>query len=269
MTQTTRRHMIAGSSALAAGALLSSSPTWAEDRVVDTIGGKVRGSHYPGLCEFLGIPYGRAERFMAPAATEPWSGVRDATRFGIRAPQIMIPAGALPPVTAGFARFSYDPVGEDCLVLNVRTPAADNRKRPVMLWFHGGAWAVGSGQEPDYHGGNLARKNDVVVVTMNHRLNAFGYCYVGHLGDSRFAASGNAGALDMVRALEWVRDNIAQFGGVRATSPSSVSQAAAPRSAWSWPCLRPRDCSTRRSSIRIAPGRPSRPIAGRPNLART
>lgn len=211
--KTTRRHVIAGSGVLAAGALLSSSPAWAEDRVVDTTGGKVRGTRKPDLSEFLGIPYGRAERFMAPAAPEPWAGVRGATKFGTRAPQMVIPAGALPPVIAGFARFSYDPIGEDCLVLNVWTPAADSRKRPVMVWLHGGGWAVGSGQEPDYHGGNLARKNDVVVVTINHRLNGFGYCYLGHLGDSRFAGSGNAGALDMVRALEWVRDNIAQFGG--------------------------------------------------------
>lgn len=212
---TTRREMIAGSGALAAGAALNSVPLLAGARevVVDTSGGKLRGASELGLSSFLGIPYGKAERFMAPELPEPWTGLRDATKFGTRAPQIVIPAGVLPPVISGFARFSYDQVGEDCLVLNVWTPAADTKKRPVMVWLHGGGWAVGSGQEPDYHGGNLARKNDVVVVTINHRLNAFGYCFVGHLGDTRFAASGNAGALDMVRALEWVRENIAQFGG--------------------------------------------------------
>jgi para-nitrobenzyl esterase len=213
--RTTRRDLIAGTTAFTAA--FSIAPCFAagrsEELIVATAQGKLRGSRTAGVSSFLGIPYGKAGRFMAPAAADPWTGTRDALKFGTRAPQTLIPPRLLPPVIQGFARFSEDPVGEDCLVLNVWTPAADHRKRPVMVWLHGGGWSTGSGQEPDYKGANLARNNDAVVVTINHRLNAFGYCYVGHLGDERFATSGNAGALDMVQALKWVRENIARFGG--------------------------------------------------------
>src|SRR5207253_9603983 len=100
---------------------------------------------------------------------------------------------------------------EDCLFLNVWTPALDNAVRPVLVWFHGGGFNYGSGSWPAYDGHNLARHHDVVVVTVNHRLNAFGYLYLGDLGGD--ANSGNAGQLDLVLALQWVRDNIAAFGG--------------------------------------------------------
>jgi para-nitrobenzyl esterase len=193
----------------ACGALAAGTDTL----VVDTASGKLRGSRKPGVAQFLGIPYGQAARFQAPRPAPSWTGVRDALSFGPRAPQTDVKAETLPPSIRGFARFATEPMSEDCLVLNVWTPAADNRKRPVMVWFHGGGWTVGSGQEPDYHGANLARRNDVVVVTVNHRLNAFGYAYLGHVGDPRFADSGNAGMLDLVQALRWVKENIARFGG--------------------------------------------------------
>jgi para-nitrobenzyl esterase len=103
---------------------------------------------------------------------------------------------------------------EDCLVLNVWTPALrDGRKRPVMVWFHGGGYSVFSGSAAVYDGVRLCKKGDVVLVTLNHRLNAFGYLYLGELGGATFADSGNAGQLDLVLALEWVRDNIKEFGG--------------------------------------------------------
>jgi para-nitrobenzyl esterase len=109
----------------------------------------------------------------------------------------------------------YD--NEDCLYLNVWTPATDDkalaRKRPVMVWFHGGGYSYGSGAWPVYDGANLARKGDVVVVTVNHRLNVFGYLHLGGIAGSDFADAGNAGMLDLVASLEWVRDNITAFGG--------------------------------------------------------
>jgi para-nitrobenzyl esterase len=198
--------------AVSAGLMGTARAAGMSAAVVETTTGRVRGARAAGICGFLGIPYGKAQRFLPPEPATAWSGVRDALAFGPRAPQPTTDPGMLPPSMKGWARFATEPVSEDCLVLNVWTPAPDVAKRPVMVYFHGGGWAVGSGQEPDYHGANLARKSDVVVVTVNHRLNSFGYCYLGHLS-ARYAHSGNAGMLDLVRALEWVRDNIAGFGG--------------------------------------------------------
>lgn len=110
--------------------------------------------------------------------------------------------------------FDDEPVSEDCLVLNLWTPAAgDGGKRPVMVWLHGGGFSVGSGNDNYYHGSNLARGNDVVVINLNHRLNAFGFLSLGEKAGAEFAASGLVGILDIVHALEWVRDNVAKFGG--------------------------------------------------------
>ena len=105
------------------------------------------------------------------------------------------------------------PVGEDCLTLHVWTPGLDNAKRPVMVWLHGGAFSYGSANSPRYDSTNLARRNDVVVVAVNHRLNIFGHLDLSSLGGERFAQSGNAGVLDLVLALEWVREHAARFGG--------------------------------------------------------
>src|SRR5215469_6023472 len=177
--------------------------------------GKARGSIEGGINVFKGIPYAEPpegeRRFAAPARKRLWTGVLDAIAFGNRAMQDEN-AFAMPPAMLKlFGQRDLQPMSENCLVLNVWTPALnDGCKRPVMFWCHGGAFIAGSGDSPWYDGANLARKGDVVVVTINHRLGAFGYL---HLGGEQFEASGNAGMLDIVAALEWVRDNIAGFGG--------------------------------------------------------
>jgi para-nitrobenzyl esterase len=214
-----RQLILGGGTALAAGVMsmkfagAQTQSNGASNIVVETTSGKVRGTRAADVCSFLGVPYGSAKRFMPPKAPNPWSGIRDAVALGPRAPQFEVPPGALPPSMAGLVSFAHEPTSEDCLVLNVWTPNPDNRKRPVMVWFHGGGFAVGSGQEPDYHGANLARKNDVVVVTVNHRINVFGFCYLARTAGPEFAESGNVGMLDLVQSLTWARDNISHFGG--------------------------------------------------------
>jgi para-nitrobenzyl esterase len=169
----------------------------------ETTSGKVRGIEVDGIRIFKGIPYGAStagkNRFMPPVSPAKWTGVRDALEYGPTAPQSATP----PPAQ-----------GEDCLVLNVWTPAIkDGRKRPVMFWCHGGGFATGSGSSPGQDGTNLAHRGDVVVVTINHRLNVLGFTYLAALGGVDFEQSGDVGMLDIVQALKWVRDNIEQFGG--------------------------------------------------------
>ena len=190
----------------------------ADHIVVETVSGKLRGIVQNGVRIFKGIPYGGpvegAGRFMPPAKPAPWTGVRDALDFGPRAMQPDQPFGISPEVLALLSLNDPQPMSENCLVLNVWTPAArDGGKRPVMFWCHGGAFTAGSGSSDWYDGANLSRKGDAVVVTVNHRLGVLGYLHLGDLGGDAYAASGNAGMLDLVAALTWVRDNIAGFGG--------------------------------------------------------
>jgi para-nitrobenzyl esterase len=171
-----------------------------------TSAGTVRGTAIDGINVFKGIPYGGTtagkNRFMPPTKPVSWTGTRDALAYGPTAPQ-----------TTGSARAAL-PENEDCLVLNVFTPAlANGRGRPVMVWLHGGGFSSGSGSGPILDGTSLARTSDVVVVTINHRLNVFGFTYLGDVAGPEFALSGGAGMLDIVAALEWVRDNIGRFGG--------------------------------------------------------
>ena len=175
--------------------------------VAQTRHGPVRGYVDQGISVFKGVRYGAdtgPRRFMPPLPPIPWTEVRDATAYGPASPQR--------------AR-GGEATSEDCLFLNVWTPSPgkgamrDGGKRPVMVYIHGGAYATGSGSVPLYDGVRLCRRGDVVVVTLNHRLNAFGYAYLARLGGAELADSGNAGQLDLVLALRWVRDNIAEFGG--------------------------------------------------------
>ncbi len=178
--------------------------------------GKIRGTTDKGIHAFKGIPYGGPtdgeNRFMPPTPPAPWTGTRDATRYGQACWQ--------PPDVTPMAHFLLGGVGigemgEDCLKLNVWTPGLnDGAKRPVMFWCHGGGFFVGSGDHiPYYEGASLARTGDVVVVSINHRLGVFGYLYLEELCGEKYAGSGNAGMLDIVQALKWVRDNITVFGG--------------------------------------------------------
>ena len=216
------RRAFLGCSSLAAGYLAGGAVTGARGAakseaagsVVETRAGKVRGSMQDKVHAFKGIPYGAstegAGRFMPPAKPQPWTGVRDALEFGPSSPQNpsnLVPESmALQPAADGHGT-------EDCLRLNVWTPSPGSGKRPVMVWYHGGGFSAGSASWPLYNGGNLAAKQDVVVVTVNHRLNVFGYLYLAELGGEKYAHSSNVGMLDIVQSLEWVRDNIAAFGG--------------------------------------------------------
>ncbi len=182
---------------------------------VATAYGKSRGVSAGGVHAFKGIHYGAstagANRFMPPRAPEPWTGVREAVAYAGRSPQA--PGSAQRPELANvWGPVDKLPVGEDCLTLHVWTPALDG-KRPVMVWLHGGAFSYGSANSPRYDGTNLASRNDVVVVAVNHRLNIFGHLDLSAVGGERFAQSGNAGVLDLVAALQWVRDHAARFGG--------------------------------------------------------
>jgi para-nitrobenzyl esterase len=165
---------------------------------------------------FKGIPYGAstagANRFMPPRKPEPWGGVRDAVSYAGRSPQA--PASPQRPELATvWGPVDTLAVGEDCLTLHVWTPGLDEARRPVMVWLHGGAFSYGSANSPRYDSTRLAGRNDVVVVAVNHRLNIFGHLDLSQAGGERFASSGNAGILDLVLALEWVREHAARFGG--------------------------------------------------------
>jgi len=219
------RRSFLGLGALAAGSLASGmgsgsaaafadEPKWIPGAVVDTTLGRVRGLKQGKVNSFKGVYYAASttgeRRFLPPAKRDPWTGMRDAFDLGLRAPQ---PASILVPEYSVME--FIEPTGEDCLCLNVWTTGIkDGRKRPVMFWLHGGGFAAGSGfGTADYEGTNLAAKHDVVVVSSNHRLNVFGYLYLADIGGERFTQASNAGMLDIIAALEWVRDNIENFGG--------------------------------------------------------
>ncbi len=208
-----RRHFI-GTTALGTAGLMLGSDAWAQARTpgatVETAAGRLRGYVENGVQIFKGVPYGGttggANRFLPPQKAGRWTGVRDAFEYGGRAPQIL---GGEPPEL--ILTDPREPQSEDCLMLNVWTPATSG-KRPVMVWLHGGGFASGSGSYSIYSGKELARKHDVVAISVNHRLNIFGFLYLAEYG-GKWANASNAGILDVVAALGWVKENIAQFGG--------------------------------------------------------
>ena len=222
------RRTFLGTSAAAAGGLVVAAtiPAWAQDArgagmtsAVQTTAGRVRGLVRYGVNQFYGVPYAAstagANRFMPPVKPTPWSGLKDCVQVGNRAPQD--PDG---PISEVFALDRQEPMGEDCLNLNVFTPALGAGNRAVMVWLHGGGFSGGSGNWLLYDGTNLARKENVVVVSGTHRLNLFGFLYLADLGaGSKWAHSGNVGMQDIVAALGWVKDNIAAFGG----NPNNVT----------------------------------------------
>ena len=194
--------------------LLAQAASETPGPLVTTGAGRVRGVADGAVRIFRGIPYGAPtsgdNRFRPPQKPTPWTGVFDATAYGPRAYQPSRPM--IPEI--GDALTGSGPMSEDCLRLNVFTPGTSGR-RPVMVWFHGGGQRTGSGNSIFYDGRELARQHDVVVVTTTHRLNAFAYLWLAGLpgAGGRFAECSNLGLRDLVLALEWVRDNIARFGG--------------------------------------------------------
>lgn len=197
------------------GASLVATP---ENAVVETTSGKVRGYTRDGIYVFKGMPYGDttagANRFMPPKPVVPWTAVRPAFAWGPVSPPS--PRAAWKNLEEQFL-YNWDDgyPGEEMLNLNVWTPALnDASKRPVLFWIHGGGYTYGSSHElPMLEGQRLAQYHDVVYVSVNHRLNVFGYLDLSQIGGERYATSANVGMLDLVQALEWVRDNIAKFGG--------------------------------------------------------
>ena len=209
-----RRAALKGLASIGLAAAVTSRTMRAQsvDPVAETTHGRVRGIARDGVNIFKGLPYAAStagrNRFLPPQPVASWAGVRDATKYGAAAPQGQAPGG---PTTAWY--YAHASQSEDCLSLNVFAPTGGGvARRPVMVWFHGGSWSLGCGSAPGFEGVGLAKFGDVVLVTVNHRLNVFGYIHLDDR-DERFADSGNAGMLDLVAALQWVRDNIAVFGG--------------------------------------------------------
>lgn len=191
-----------------------------EEIIAETRAGKVAGMRERGVLSFKGIPYGAptggSRRFLPPKPVEPWAGIRYAGDFG----PICYQMGFLVDEARDYAHarteghIRYLPQSENCLTLNVWTPATnDGGKRPVMVWLHGRGHYGGASSEAMYNGANLSRRGNIVVVSVNHRLNVFGYLYLEEIAGPEFKGSGIAGELDIVLALTWVRDNIKFFGG--------------------------------------------------------
>lgn len=178
--------------------------------IVSTLNGQVKGTRIDGVAVWKGIPYANPPlgslRFRPPQLAEPWEGVYEATKFG--------PSAIQPPseIMAYLGDTSTE-TSEDCLHLNIWSPEADDKRRPVMVWIHGGAFLNGSGTSASYDGTSFSTAGDVVVVTINYRLGVLGFLHLGDIGGEEYASSGNCGILDQVAALTWIKENIAAFGG--------------------------------------------------------
>jgi len=221
-----RRSLLVGvaatAGAVSAGLATRAAAAAATAPTATTASGQVRGYNDGPIKVFKGVPYGAptggAARWKPASAPAKWTGVRDTIMPGQMCPQNL---GA--PMAEETAMLQTGPIGEDCLNLNVSTPAvgANSGKRPVIVWYHGGGYAAGSANATSYDARNLCEKHDVVVVAVTHRLNVFGFLYLADLFGPDYADSGNVGIMDCVAALKWVRDNIANFGG----DPANVTIA--------------------------------------------
>ncbi len=219
-----RAFLKSGGQALAGGVLIAHSGGWLAAQgepagrrvatpVVQTAQGRLRGYIAEGVHTFKGIHYGAstggANRFMPPQPPGSWPGVRDVVQLGERAPQ-----GGLDIMFRTFPQLQRpEPEGEDCLCLNIWTPGVDAARRPVMVWLHGGGYSTGSGGFIAYDGTQLARHEEVVAVTLNHRLNVFGFLDVAAIGGNKYQQSSNLGLQDIIAALRWIQVNIESFGG--------------------------------------------------------
>src|SRR5271166_1230387 len=179
--------------------------------IVSTGCGKLDGDEQDGLLVFKGVPFAAVpdgpRRWLPPEKPATWTGVRDARRFGAVAPQNPVTNQALAAMKIEQAQ------SEDCLNLNLWTPGLDGARRPVMVWIHGGGFTIGAGSQEIYNGAALAKRGDVVVVTINYRLGPLGFLRLADVTNGRIPSTGNEGLLDQIAALEWVRDNIGEFGG--------------------------------------------------------
>jgi len=208
-----RRHFLrltatgVAASAFVSNKLLASVYDSKSEAIANTAYGQVKGARVNGVSMFKGVPYaGKVSgerRFLSPGKLEPWTGVRDAVKLG---------APSIQPPNQTYGIDEPKP-NEDCLVLNIWTPATDNAKRPVMVYSHGGGFVTGSGGSAMQDGANLAQRYDVVVVETNHRLGMLGYLYLDEVAGGEYKGSGNRGVQDIAIALKWVNENIAEFGG--------------------------------------------------------
>lgn len=202
---------------------MSQAETMSAECIVDTTQGPIQGRVKNDVVLFSGVPYAAApvgeKRFLPPEPHEPWEEVRQATRFAPAAPQL--PTGGM----TNALPVRWD---EDCLYLNICTPALDGKPRPVLFWIHGGAYRSGQGAVPWYDGAEFAKNGDIVVVSINYRLGALGFTNLAKFGDE-YANSGANGTLDQIAALQWVSDNIANFGG----DPAQITVAGESAGAFS------------------------------------
>ena len=204
----------------------------AKPAIVNTKNGKLEGFTENGLYVFKGIPYASQPvgslRWLPPRPPESWSGVRPAKKYGAISPQNVMPIQA-----PGMPDFSVELQDEGCLYLNVWTPGLDDARRPVIFWIHGGAFIMGAGTEPFLERGTLAKRGDVVVVSINYRMGAFGFMNLKEITGGKIPAMGNEGLLDQIAALDWVHDNIAAFGG----DPDNITAAGFSAGGMSIGCL--------------------------------
>lgn len=214
-TDRKRRRLLQAMAGLSLTSLAGAAwPADSSRPVVETTYGRVRGTREGAVDVFRGVPYGAdtaTTRFRRPRPPASWAGTRDAIAYGPRCPQLPRPATGPRKLLTSWAIPQQE--SEDCLYLNVWTSkSASSVRKPVMVWIHGGGFATGSGTATVYEGNRLVEKGDVVVVTLNHRLNIFGYLCLAQLGED-FADSGNVGQYDLIAALRWIRENISGFGG--------------------------------------------------------